>query len=38
MNIEDRVRRKVSRRILPYFFLLYIVAYLDRANVTFAKL
>jgi len=38
MSIGDRVRRKMSRRILPYFFLLYIVSYLDRANVTFAKL
>jgi ACS family tartrate transporter-like MFS transporter len=28
----------MSRRILPYFFVLYIIAYLDRANVTFAKL
>src|SRR5687768_12299564 len=37
-NLGDRVRKKVSRRILPYFFILYIVAYIDRANVTFAKL
>lgn len=36
--IGDRARRKMSRRILPYFFVLYIIAYLDRANVTFAKL
>lgn len=32
------VRRKVARHILPLIFLLYIVAYLDRANVGFAKL
>src|SRR5581483_11678793 len=38
MTVADRARRKMSRRILPYFFLLYIVAYLDRANVAFAKL
>lgn len=31
-------RRKVARRILPLLFLLYVVAYLDRANVGFAKL
>jgi ACS family tartrate transporter-like MFS transporter len=37
-TVADRARRKISRRILPYFFLLYIVAYLDRANVAFAKL
>ena len=29
---------KASRRILPLLFVLYIVAYLDRANVAFAKL
>ncbi len=32
------VRRKVAWRVLPLVFLLYIVAYLDRANVGFAKL
>jgi MFS transporter, ACS family, tartrate transporter len=29
--------RKISRRILPYVFVLYIIAYLDRANIAFAK-
>ena len=32
------LRRKVMWRVLPFVFLLYIVAYLDRANVGFAKL
>src|SRR6185436_11538422 len=32
------LRRKVGWRVLPLVFLLYIVAYLDRANVGFAKL
>ena len=32
------LRRKVAWRVLPLVFLLYIVAYLDRANVSFAKL
>jgi ACS family tartrate transporter-like MFS transporter len=32
------VRRKVAGRVLPLVFLLYIVSYLDRANVGFAKL
>src|SRR5215510_12392126 len=32
------LRRKVAWRILPVVFLLYIVAYLDRANVGFAML
>jgi Major Facilitator Superfamily len=32
-----RARRKIARRILPFVSLLYIVAYLDRANVAFAN-
>jgi ACS family tartrate transporter-like MFS transporter len=32
------VRRKVARRILPLIFVLYVIAYLDRANAGFAKL
>src|SRR5439155_22380344 len=32
------LRRNVAWRVLPLVFLLYIVAYLDRANVGFAKL
>jgi ACS family tartrate transporter-like MFS transporter len=32
------LRRKVAWRVLPLVFLLYIVAYLDRANAGFAKL
>src|SRR6202158_2215653 len=38
MSLGDSVRAKTARRIFPYFFLLYVVAYLDRANVAFAKL
>jgi MFS transporter, ACS family, tartrate transporter len=33
-----RLLRRVGWRILPLVFALYIVAYLDRANVAFAKL
>jgi MFS transporter, ACS family, tartrate transporter len=32
------LRRKVAWRILPLVFVLYIISYLDRANVAFAKL
>ena len=32
------LRRKVALRVLPPVFLIYFVAYLDRANVGFAKL
>lgn len=35
---EAQVVRKVMKRLLPFLFLLYVVAYLDRVNVGFAKL
>jgi ACS family tartrate transporter-like MFS transporter len=34
----SQTRRKIARRILPFVFVLYIISYLDRANVAFAKL
>ena len=34
----DRARRKAYRRLLPLFFLCYVIAYVDRANVAIAKL
>jgi len=37
-SLADRTRKKISKRILPFVFLLYVIAYLDRANVAFAKL
>jgi len=36
--VADRARRKIFRRLIPFLFVLYIIAYLDRANVAFAKL
>jgi len=38
MTIEARTIRKVRIRIIPFIFLLYIVAFLDRINITFAAL
>jgi ACS family tartrate transporter-like MFS transporter len=38
ISMADRVRRHVSFRIMPYLFLLYIIAFVDRVNVGFAKL
>src|SRR5258708_19583663 len=35
---ESAVVAKLTRRLVPFLFLLYIVAYLDRINVGFAKL
>ena len=33
---EDELFAKISRRLLPFLFLLYVVSYLDRVNVSFA--
>jgi ACS family tartrate transporter-like MFS transporter len=33
-----KIRRKIAWRILPFIFVLYIIASLDRANVAYAKL
>ena len=37
-EFEDSTFKKVSARLIPFLFLLYIVAFLDRVNVGFAKL
>jgi ACS family tartrate transporter-like MFS transporter len=37
-SLADRTRRRVNRRLMPFLFLLFIVAYLDRVNVGFAGL
>ncbi len=34
----DRARRKAYWRLLPLLFACYVIAYVDRANVSFAKL
>lgn len=36
--LEESVYRKVAWRLIPFLFLCYVVAYLDRVNVGFAKL
>src|SRR5713101_1389174 len=38
MTIEARTIQKVRIRIIPFIFVLYIVAFLDRINITFAAL
>ena len=35
---HDALYARVSRRLLPFLFLCYVIAYLDRVNVGFAKL
>ncbi len=36
--IETRTIRKLQIRLLPFLFLLYVVAFLDRINIGFAAL
>jgi sugar phosphate permease len=36
--IAERTRRRINRRLLPFLFLLYIIAFLDRINISFAGL
>jgi ACS family tartrate transporter-like MFS transporter len=38
MISERDLIRKISLRLIPFMFLLYIVSYLDRVNVSFASL
>src|SRR5215475_11230919 len=38
MSSEAALIRKISIRLIPFLFLLYIVSYLDRVNVSFASL
>lgn len=37
-RVEERTYRKVTLRIVPFLFICYLAAYLDRVNVGFAKL
>ena len=37
-TLEEATYRKVSWRLLPLLLICYLVAYLDRVNVGFAKL
>jgi ACS family tartrate transporter-like MFS transporter len=36
-DVARRTRRKVALRTLPLLFVLYVIAYLDRSNLAFAK-
>ncbi len=38
VSAVDRARRKAYWRLLPLLFLAYVIAFIDRANVAFAKL
>ena len=36
--VADRVYARITRRLVPFLFVCYAAAYLDRVNVGFAKL
>src|SRR3954451_10684443 len=36
-DVQPRTMRKVAARLIPVLLLLYVIAYLDRVNVTFAQ-
>jgi ACS family tartrate transporter-like MFS transporter len=36
--LADRTRKRINRRLMPFLFVLYIIAFLDRINVSFAGL
>src|SRR5262245_41700419 len=37
-TLAERTRRRVTVQLVPYLFFLYILAYLDRVNVSVAQL
>ena len=37
-DVESRTTRKLRRRLIPLLFVLYVVSYLDRINISFAGL
>jgi len=37
-DVATRARRRIGVRLLPFVFFLYVIAYIDRVNVSFANL
>src|SRR5579864_3694558 len=37
-DVAQRARRRTARRLLPFLFILYVIAFLDRMNVGAAAL
>ncbi len=37
-SVQRSITRKTTRRLIPFMFVLYLIAYLDRINVGFAAL
>jgi ACS family tartrate transporter-like MFS transporter len=38
LPVEERARRRVTRRLMPFLIVAYLLAYIDRANLGVAKL
>ena len=38
LPVAERARRRIGRRLLPFLWLLYILAFLDRVNVAYGAL
>ncbi|MDR5727853.1 MAG: MFS transporter [Terriglobia bacterium] len=38
VDVSVRARRRITRRLIPYLMFIYLLAYLDRANLGVAKL
>src|ERR1700675_2124521 len=38
LDVAERARRRFGWRLLPFLFVLYIIAFLDRVNVGYAGL
>jgi ACS family tartrate transporter-like MFS transporter len=37
-DVGQRARKRIAVRLLPFVFLMYVICYVDRANVSFANL
>jgi ACS family tartrate transporter-like MFS transporter len=37
-DVADRTRRRITRRLIPFLFVLYVFNYVDRVNISFAAL
>jgi len=38
VSVESRTIRKLRTRIIPFIFVLYVIAFIDRINIAFAAL
>src|SRR5437660_5492050 len=38
LEVAPRARKRIARRLLPYLFVLYVIAFLDRMNISAAAL